>query len=631
MVDCGLYSVISGSCSITRLFWAEAILEPAMNQLGQKTNQIPASRLQMGSVVAVRSGSSKLLITGLVLISLFLIVQCSSNEPAPTAVVATATFTPAPVPTATPGPTATPFATPTAIPSPTAAPTPENLERGGILRFAIPEGAPHNDPHLTVSTALLSWGAGQAYSRLFKFETTGGNSIVVCDLCESWEQSAPLTFKIKLRDDVFWQNKAPIHGRKLTAQDVVYSLNRQATPGYPNAALLSNITEFTAVGEHEVVIRLDSPDSEVLEKLADTHTRIVAKEVVEANGDLRRGPTIGSGPWIVNEVLQDATRLLVNEDYYGDGRPYLDGIETQVMPANSVRAAGMRTKIIDVAQVELDQVEAAMERLDEIRYVGIENPSAGIEIALNTNRSPMDNPVVREAMMLTWPVGKHFVVPGTDGLVDTSNPNPGISVGMPSLKLDWLLPSHRFSHAFSQGSSGIDRANELLATAELKPTDNVIIKVGEFGQAYIDQANEMAEGLASVGIRAEVERVSTRVFGDAVWTAGNYDIMVGAPPPISSTTSYLFAVHHSAGPWNTTGYSNPEIDRLIEAQAREYDVAKRGDLLLELQQLMLDGSHRFIASTRTTHWMFWDYVHDFEPITPRGDTDFLTQVWVTAR
>jgi len=566
---------------------------------------------------------------GLLLLALFLTVQCSSSTPEPTALAATPTSTPTPPPTATIGPTATAFATPTAVPSPTISPPPANLVRGGILRFAIPEGSPHNDPHLTVSTALVSWGAGQAYSRLFRFETVDEQSILVCDLCESWEHSAALTFKIKLRDDVYWEDKAPLHGRKLTAQDVVSSLKRQATPGYPNAALLSNITEFTAVGEDEIVIRLESPDSEILEKLADTHSRIVATEIAEANGDLRRGPTIGTGPWIVNEALQDATRLLANENYYGEDRPYLDGIEIQVMPSDSVRSAGMRTKIIDVAQVGFDAVESARERFEEIGYIGIENPAAGVEIAMNTRISPTDKRTVREAMMLTFVPEQTRIEPGTETAIDgTRGRYPFTSLGIPSVNtLNAIASSSMFDDRFDD----IDRANELLSTAELKPTDNLVIKVGEFGQDYIDTANKLAEGLASVGIRADVERVSTRVFGDEVWTAGDYDIMVGAPPPISSTTAYLFAVHHSDGPWNTTGYKDAEIDRLIEAQAREYDATKRAELLRELQQLMLDGSHRFIASTRTTHWMFWDYVHDFEPFTPRGDTDFLTRVWVTPR
>jgi peptide/nickel transport system substrate-binding protein len=472
---------------------------------------------------------------------------------------------------------------------------------------------------------LVSWGAGQAYSRLFKFETTDRNSTVVCDLCESWEQTAALTFKIKLREDLKWQNLPPLNGRSLNAQDVVYSLNRQSTPGYSNAALLSNVTEITSVGEYEVLIRLESPDSEILEKLADSHTRIVARAAVEVGGDLRRGPHVGTGPWIASEVHADTTRLIVNPDYYDSDLPYLDGLDIQVMPSSSIRAAGMRAKIIDLAQVSFDDADSALNSFDEIQYIGIENPAAGVELALNTGRSPMDDITVREAMMLTWKPGDFSNSPGETEFQGTLLGVPGMSLGLPLLDQNWLIDSSSFSNRFAD----ISKANEILATAAIKPTDNIVIKVGEFGQQYVDKANEFAEGLASVGIRAEVERVSTRVFGDEVWTIGDYDIMVGAPPPISSTTAYLYSVHHSAGPWNTTGYSDPEIDRLIEAQAKEYDSGKRGQMLLEIQERILAGSHRFIANTRVTHWMYWDYVNDFEPFTPRGDTDFLTRVWLT--
>lgn len=568
----------------------------------------------------------------LVLASLFL-AQCSEDDPEPTAIPATPTSTPAPTPaptpSPTPGPTATPFVTPTAIPSPTTAPPPDNLLRGGILRFAVPEGPPHSDPHLTVSSALLSWGAGQAYSRLFKFETAGGNATVVCDLCSSWQQPDPLTISIQLRNDVVWQNHAPLNGRPLTAQDVAYSLNRQATVGYPNSVLLANIAEFTVTGEHEILVRINSPDSEVLEKLADSHSRIVAQAAVEVNGDLRRGPTVGTGPWTANEIHADATRLIVNPRYYEDGSPYLDGIDIQVMPSSSVRVAGMRSKIIDVAQAGFQEVAEARERFEDIAWIGIENPAAGVEIMMNTARSPMDNQAVRKAMMLMLDPSQARTVPGQDIKIKSVYGRfPYAAIGIPYLD---SAKAYENSDIFSDRFNDLTKANALLADAALKPTDNVIIKVGEFGQEYINQAIAMAEGLASAGIQAEVERVSTRIFGDEVWTTGDYDIAVGAPPPVSSTTAYLFAVHHSDGPWNTTGYANPEIDRLIEAQAREYDAVKREELLLEIQQLILDGSHRFITTTRTTHWMFWDYVHDFKPFTPRGETDFLTRVWLTER
>ena len=564
------------------------------------------------------------------------LTQCTNKtsdpSPAPTVVEtaqqpdATVTIQPAqPTPTAksklTSDPIATLFATITsATPKPTIRP-PKNLERGGTLRFAVPEGPPHTDPHLTVSSGLLTWGTGQSYSRLFKFDLNNGSPVVVCDLCSSWTLSTPITLNIKLRGDINWQDIPPLNGRTVTAQDIVFSLKRQATNEYPNASLLSSVAEFTAIGDSDIVIRLLTPDSEILEKLADSHSRIVAPEVVKANGDLRRGPTIGSGPWITTESQADMTRLIVNPSYYGD-IPYLDGLDIQVMPGQGTRVAGMRSKILDVAQADWSLISDATEKFEEIEWIGISNSAAGIEIAMNTARSPIDRQDVRKAMMLAW---DPLIADLMQEDATENEDYPSISLGLPLLNPDWQLSTTDLGNRFNDPK----QASTILSSTEGVPPEGLTIKVGEYGSEYIDMAQHMVEELTSAGIQTKLERVSTRTFGDEVWVNGNYDIFVGAPLPISSTTGYLFAIHHSDGPWNTTGYSNPEIDRLITAQAEEYRPDKRAEILLEIQQKILDGSHRFIIKKRSTYWMWWDYVENFNPMTPRGDSHFLTQVWLS--
>ena len=545
----------------------------------------------------------------------------TAQQPDPTTTVQPAQPTSTAKSKLTSGPTATPFATiRSAAPRPTIHP-PENLQRGGTLRFAVPEGPPHTDPHLTVSSGLLTWGTGQSYSRLFKFDLNNGGPVVVCDLCSSWTLSTPITLNIKLRGDINWQDIPPLNGRTVTAQDIVFSLKRQATNEYPNASLLSSVAEFTAIGENEIVIRLLTPDSEILEKLADSHSRIVAPEVVKANGDLRRGPTIGSGPWITTDSQADITRLIVNPSYYGD-MPYLDGLDIQVMPGQGTRVAGMRSKILDVAQADWSFISEATEKFEEIEWIGVSNSAAGIEIAMNTARSPVDKQDVRKAMMLTWdPLITDMM---QEDATETKD-YPLVSLGLPLLDPDWQLPTTDFQNRFNDQK----QARTMLSSTEGVPAEGLTIKVGEYGSEYIDMAQHMAEELTSSGIPTNLERISTRTFGDEVWVNGNYDIFVGAPLPISSTTGYLFAIHHSDGPWNTTGYSNPEIDQLITAQAEEYRPDKRAEMLLEIQQKILGGSHRFIIKKRSTYWMWWDYVENFNPTTPRGDSDFLTQAWLS--
>ena len=564
------------------------------------------------------------------------LTQCTNKtsdpSPAPTVVEtaqqpdATATIQPAqPTPTAksklTSDPIATLFATITSATRKPTIPPPKNLERGGTLRFAVPEGPPHTDPHLTVSSGLLTWGTGQSYSRLFKFDLNNGGPVVVCDLCSSWTLSTPITLNIKLRGDINWQDIPPLNGRTVTAQDIVFSLKRQATNEYPNASLLSSVADFTAIGDSDIVIRLLTPDSEILEKLADSHSRIVAPEVVKANGDLRRGPTIGSGPWITTESQADMTRLIVNPSYYGD-IPYLDGLDIQVMPGQGTRVAGMRSKILDVAQADWSLISDATEKFEEIEWIGISNSAAGIEIAMNTARSPIDRQDVRKAMMLAW---DPLIADLMQEDATENEDYPSISLGLPLLNPDWQLSTTDLGNRFNDPK----QASTILSSTEGVPPEGLTIKVGEYGSEYIDMAQHMVEELTSAGIQTKLERVSTRTFGDEVWVNGNYDIFVGAPLPISSTTGYLFAIHHSDGPWNTTGYSNPEIDRLITAQAEEYRPDKRAQILLEIQQKILGGSHRFIIKKRSTYWMWWDYVENFNPMTPRGDSHFLTQVWLS--
>jgi peptide/nickel transport system substrate-binding protein len=426
---------------------------------------------------------------------------------------------------------------------------------------------------------------------------------------------------IKLRGDINWQDIPPLNGRTVTAQDIVFSLKRQATNEYPNASLLSSVAEFTAIGENEIVIRLLTPDSEILEKLADSHSRIVAPEVVKANGDLRRGPTIGSGPWITTESQADITRLIVNPSYYGD-IPYLDGLDIQVIRGQGTRVAGMRSKILDVAQADWSFISDATEKFEEIKWIGISNSAAGIEIAMNTARSPIDRQDVRKAMMLAW---DPLIADLMQENATENEDYPSISLGLPLLNPDWQLSTTDLGNRFNDPK----QASTILSSTEGVPPEGLTIKVGEYGSEYIDMAQHMVEELTSAGIQTKLERVSTRTFGDEVWVNGNYDIFVGAPLPISSTTGYLFAIHHADGPWNTTGYSNPEIDRLITAQAEEYRPDKRAEILLEIQQKILDGSHRFIIKKRSTYWMWWDYVENFNPMTPRGDSHFLTQVWLS--
>ena len=70
-------------------------------------------------------------------------------------------------------------------------------------------------------------------------------------LAESWENPDPLTYIFKIRDGVFWHDKAPVNGRQLTAHDVAYSWQRllfgvdggESSPDCPGGFDICNIVD----------------------------------------------------------------------------------------------------------------------------------------------------------------------------------------------------------------------------------------------------------------------------------------------------------------------------------------------------------------------------------------------------
>ena len=545
------------------------------------------------------------------------IVLSACNNPEPP--------TPTPVPTASPT-SAVPLATATPAQTATLAP-PAGLSRGGVLRFAIKQAPPHQDVHQSVSNVLATWGAGIAYSRLFRHQAGPGvptpSRIPECDLCASWKQTGPLEFEFMMRDDVFWPDIAPLNGRRLTAQDVVFSYQRQMTPGWPNADLLANIQEVAAFDQDRLRIRLHASDAEFFERLADGHNTIVATEIVQLNGDLFNGPTIGSGPWILEEFSIAGATFEANRNYYADGStPYLDGLSLQFIADDFTRAAGLRAGLLDMDQSTLEQVRSATERFPELQTVTMTRPGTGVELALNTSRQPLDTLSVRQAVFLAWNLDGAL----SDIWGGSLKPSVGLNLPHP----DWTAD---FDGQYGSMFGNPTAANTLLNDAALTPSDRLRITVGEFGQSedadrFVQTAESLATALNSLGLAIEVIRVPTRLFADNVWLRGDYDIFVGAPPPVSSLNGQLFGIYHSDGPWNTTGYSTPELDDLIERQAVEMRPIERGKLLVQIQDEIMSGSHRFYPGTGAAHWMWQPTVQDLFPDTSGSSADFLTRVWL---
>ncbi|MBI1736857.1 MAG: ABC transporter substrate-binding protein [Candidatus Rokubacteria bacterium] len=227
-------------------------------------------------------------------------------------------------------------------------------KRGGTLSLRTWD-PPHFDPHLTIAYRThipITF----THSRLVKHKAgpnvTPGTFPIEGDLAESWSQPNELTYVFKLRNGAKWQPKPPVNGREITAEDVVYSVERFRTvKGNANAYMLKSVDRVEAVDKHTVRFTLKEPFAWFLDMLANPMAvAIIAREVVDKFGDLKKAESVvGTGPWMLETHRPNVGMTFVrNPNYYIPGLPYIDRVEMAVDEDNASRMASFMSGKYDI-------------------------------------------------------------------------------------------------------------------------------------------------------------------------------------------------------------------------------------------------------------------------------------------
>jgi peptide/nickel transport system substrate-binding protein len=189
-------------------------------------------------------------------------------------------------------------------------------------------------------------------------------------MATGWEFSAPDTLVVHLRQDVYWQNIAPMSGRQFVASDVAFHYARQYGLGYgyttrdpylsaPSASA-PNLIAVTATDKFTVTFKFSLPNQvqilNSLEGLGCTNC-IEPPEVIQQYGNANDWHhAIGTGPFILSDFVSGASATMVsNPSYWGkDERhpqnklPYADKLQVLIIVDSNTALAAMRTGKIDI-------------------------------------------------------------------------------------------------------------------------------------------------------------------------------------------------------------------------------------------------------------------------------------------
>ncbi|WP_301170148.1 SgrR family transcriptional regulator [Brevibacillus nitrificans] len=194
------------------------------------------------------------------------------------------------------------------------------------LRFPVYRKIVTLDPALSFYTFDAHMG-GQIFNTLVEYDQE--TRMIKPSIAHSWEASADgQSWTFHLKKSILFH-----HGRELSAQDVVFSLDRvRLRPErFESSWMFRDIVQVRALDHKTVHILLKQANSLFLRFLSTVPASIVPQEVVlKSEEEFARHP-VGTGPFQVAR-MQEGICVLEAFPAHFRGRPQLDRVEVLILP-----------------------------------------------------------------------------------------------------------------------------------------------------------------------------------------------------------------------------------------------------------------------------------------------------------
>jgi peptide/nickel transport system substrate-binding protein len=379
-------------------------------------------------------------------------------------------------------------------------------------------------------------------------------------LAERWEILDPQTYKFYLKKGVKFHN-----GEEFTAEDVVFSLKRAASPASVHAGSRGKYIDtegFQIIDKYTVIVKTRGPVGGWLESMKHPYASIYNKKAVEeAGAEYFRNP-VGTGPfkfksWVKGERIE----LTAFEEYHG-ARPNFKNFNILVLPDDSSRVIALETGKVDMIYAV---PPSDFERLNESSKVKVvKAPGLGlIYLGMNTQKKPLSDPRVRHA--IDYAINKAAY----DAVVYQGN---SAQPAGPLVPASTFTPKNIKDHPFDPA-----KAKALLAEAGYPDGISVNLWISNF-QDRVNGATVIQSMLAAVGIKAEIQVFESGVFDGKVKT-NEQDLIIstwGMQTNRDAGQFWLSLFHSgSIGATNWTVLNDSVVDKGIDTANTTVGAAER--------------------------------------------------------
>lgn len=371
-------------------------------------------------------------------------------------------------------------------------------------------------------------------------------------------------------------------GTPCTAHDVVRSIERVMKINGDPAWLVTDFVEkVEAVDDYTVKFTLKTPVSYFLALVATPPYFPVhpAYKPDEIDPDQTAG---GVGPYKIVKWVRDQELILEANPYFFGEKPKTERIVVRFYQDATTLRLAVEKGDVDIAWRTLKPVD--LESLKQNKNLKvIEAPGAYIRyIVVNVGMEPTNEKLVRQAIAAA---------------VDRNDIAQRVYMGTVE-PLYTLIPMGMWAHkpVFKEkyGDGNIELARELLAKAGYDENNKLRVELWwtptHYGDTEKDLAQVLKEQLEATGvIEVELKSAEWSTYVDYLRKGAMMLSLLGWYPDYLDPDDYTAPFLKSgSNKWTGSGYSNPEMDELLEKAATSTDINERTKYYEQAQDLLAE-------------------------------------------
>tara|TARA_B100001559_G_scaffold318140_1_gene324678 strand:- start:351 stop:1985 length:1635 start_codon:yes stop_codon:yes gene_type:complete len=461
-----------------------------------------------------------------------------------------------------------------------------NINPGGNLVNAM-TGEPSNLIAMIAGDSASSSIAGNIFNSLIKYDE---NLEYAPDLAESWQISNnQKTITFKLKKGLEWQD-----GEPLTSSDVLFTWKLITNPNTrtPYASDYQLVIKAEAPNPHTFKITYADSYAPALDTWASLH--ILPKHILE-NEDINntffsRNPIGSSYYKLDNWISGQQVTLNANENSIS-GPPLIKKLTSRIIPDTSSQFLELTADNIDLMNInpiQYQRVFPAKKDLQSKIELYKELGNGYTYLGFNLRKAPFNDIKVRQA--LNYAIDKEEVIKGVLlGLGESiSSPyKPGTRWNNPNLNPYPYKPK---------------KALKLLNEAGyIKNSKGILLKDGKpLKFEIITNQNKQREmtavliqrRLQEIGVEVSIRVIEWASFVNRFIKTGDFDVVVLGWSLSLDPDQYNIWHSSQQGPgqFNFLGYSNKNVDKLLEVGRKELNLLKREKIYHEFSKYLLEDS-----------------------------------------